>query len=43
MVLAMTCLSVALAVAADVVWRGRREADLRRRWRSRRRQPWHLT
>jgi hypothetical protein len=45
MLLAMTCLSavVAVAAAADIVRRSRREADLRRRWRSRPRQPWRLT
>ncbi|MGH7488031.1 MAG: hypothetical protein ACREMY_20890 [bacterium] len=43
MLLTMTCLSAVVAVTADLVWRGRREADLRRRWRSRPRQPWRLT
>jgi hypothetical protein len=43
MLLAMTCLSAVVAVAADLVRRTRREADLRRRWRSRPRQPWRLT
>jgi hypothetical protein len=44
MLIAMTCVSAFIAVAAaDLVWRSRREADLRRRWRSRPRQPWHLS
>jgi hypothetical protein len=44
MLLAMTCLSALVVVAAaDIVRRSRREADLRRRWRSRQRQPWRLT
>ena len=44
MLLAMIGLSACLAIAAaDIVWRNRDEADLRRRWRSRPRQPWHLT
>jgi hypothetical protein len=43
MLLAMTCLSAVVAVAAaDIVRRNRREADLRRRWRHRPRQPWRL-
>jgi hypothetical protein len=44
MLLAMIGLSACLAIAAaDIVWRNRHEADLRRRWRSRPRQPWRLT
>jgi hypothetical protein len=44
MLLAMIGLTVCLAIAAaDIAWRNRGEADLRRRWRSRPRQPWHLT
>jgi hypothetical protein len=44
MLIAMTCVTACLAfAAAELAWRGRREADLRRRWRSRPRQPWHLT
>jgi hypothetical protein len=40
----LTILTAAIAVAAaDFVWRTRHEADLRRRWRHRRRHPWHLT
>ncbi len=36
MLIAMTLVSALIAVAAaDVVWRSRHEADLRRRWRSR--------
>jgi hypothetical protein len=29
--------------AADILRRSRHEADLRRRWRSRSRQPWRLS
>ena len=44
MLLAMISLTACLAVAAaDIVWRNRHEADLRRRWRSRHREPWRLT
>jgi hypothetical protein len=44
MLLAMTCLSaVILAAGADSIWRSRADADLRRRWRSRPRQPWRLS
>jgi hypothetical protein len=44
MVLTVTCITAVIALgAADLVWRLRSEADLRRRWRSRPRQPWHLT
>jgi hypothetical protein len=40
----MSLLSTAIAAgAADLVWRSRHDADLRRRWRTRPRQPWHLT
>jgi hypothetical protein len=42
--IAMTCLSALVAVtAADMLRRGRREADLRRRWRNRPRHTWHPT
>jgi hypothetical protein len=43
MLLATISLCAALAIAAEIVWRNRHDADLRRRWRSRPRQPWHLT
>jgi hypothetical protein len=45
MLLGMTCAVTALiAVAAgDILRRSRHEADLRRRWRNRPRQPWRLT
>jgi hypothetical protein len=37
-------LTAAIALgAADLVWRNRADADLRRRWRTRRREPWRLT
>jgi len=40
MLLAMTLLSAIIAVAAaDVVWKNRDDADLRRRWRMRQRRP----
>jgi hypothetical protein len=42
--IAVACITVFVAVAAaDLAWRGRHEADLRRRWRSRHRQPWRTT
>jgi hypothetical protein len=42
--LALTCLAALFAyAAADIVWRGRNDADLRRRWRGRPRQPWRFT
>jgi hypothetical protein len=44
MLIAMTLITAIVAVgAADIVWRRGPEADLRRRWRRRPRQPWHLT
>jgi hypothetical protein len=44
MLIAMTLLTVIVAFgAADRLWRSRGDADLRRRWRSRPRAPWHLT
>jgi hypothetical protein len=43
MLLTMTCLFALGAAAAIDLWRGRGEADLRRRWRSRTREPWRLT
>ena len=44
MLIAMTCISACLALAAaELVLRSRHDADLRRRWRSRTRQPWHLS
>jgi hypothetical protein len=40
----MSLLTAAIALgAADLVWRGRADADLRRRWRTRPREPWRLT
>jgi hypothetical protein len=43
MLLVMTCLSAIVAVTAvDIVRRGRHEADLRRRWKTRPRHPWNL-
>jgi len=42
--LTMACVSAFVAIAAaDIVWRGRQDADLRRRWRGRTRQPWRLS
>jgi hypothetical protein len=44
MLIAMMLATAVIAVgAADLVWRSRSEADLRRRWRSRPREPWRLT
>ncbi len=45
MLLGMTCaIAACIAIAAaDITWRGRHEADLRRRWRNRPRQPWRVT
>jgi hypothetical protein len=43
MLLTMTCLFALVAAAGVDAWRSRGEADLRRRWRSRTREPWHLT
>jgi hypothetical protein len=44
MLIAMMLLTAVVAFgAADLIWRSRSEADLRRRWRSRPRDPWHLT
>jgi hypothetical protein len=42
MLLAMTFISAAIlaAAATDLAWKGREDADLRRRWRARHRQPW---
>jgi hypothetical protein len=43
MLIAMTLVTAFVVCAAEIVWRRRQEADLRRRWRDRRREPWHLT
>jgi len=43
MLIAMTLATLFIAAAADLVWRGRGEADLRRRWRQRHRHPWQST
>jgi len=44
MLLTMTVLSAIIAAAAaDVVWKTRDDADLRRRWRARDRRPWRST
>jgi hypothetical protein len=42
--LIMSVFTAAIAFgAADFAWRHRVDADLRRRWRTRRREPWRLT
>jgi hypothetical protein len=43
MVIAITLVTAVFALGAADLWRSRGEADLRRRWRSRPREPWHLT
>jgi hypothetical protein len=44
MLIAMALVTVIVTIgAAELVWRSRNDADLRRRWRSRPRDPWHLT
>jgi hypothetical protein len=44
MLLTMTIVcAFIVAAAADVVWKNRDDADLRRRWRARHRQSWRST
>ena len=44
MLIAMSFITAVAALgAADLVWRGRGDADLRRRWRTRARQSWRLS
>jgi hypothetical protein len=43
MLFTMTVVSAIIAAAADVVWKSRDDADLRRRWRARDRHAWRST